>query len=555
MRRTGPVGYPEQVTSVTGGPSRAPSRVLARPAGLWAGVGPVPGAPLPAYALREVGAVAVALVAVLLALAGRYGYHRDELYFRQLSDSPAWGYVDQPPLTPLLARGAIALLGDSVWSLRVPAAVLLGGLALLLALLARELGGRRKAQVVAALGAAGAGPLISGHLLLTASLDWPLWVLTAWLVCRAVLRGEPRVWLLAGAVAGLGLYNKHLVLLLLLALAAGLLVSGPRRLLGTRWPWLAALVAVVVGSPNLLYQVVHGLPQLQMAGSLTGAAARWVFVPGQLLSVGPPGAVVWGAGLVALWRSPRLRPVRAFGTAYVVAAVLLLLVAGQFYYTTGFLLVLYAVGSVAAERWLEQVGGAARRLRTVRLRRLLVINVVTSALVALPLLPASVLALSPVPLLNPAVGDQVGWPRYVAQVAEVVDALPPGQRARTVLVAENYGEAGALDRYGPDLDLPPVVSGHNALHELARPAEGATTAVVLVQGHGQGHVSEELLRRSFGSCTLEARLDNGVGVANEEQGTAVVVCTDPVATWAELWPDFAYVGLSTFCQPCRRLGL
>ena len=442
-----------------------------------------------------------------------------------------------------------------MWALRVPAAVSAGVLALLLALLARELGGRRTAQVVAATGAAGATPLISGHVLLTSSTDWPLWVLTAWLVTRALLRGQPRAWLLAGLVAGLALYNKHLVLLLLLGLAVGLLAVGPRRALAGRWPWLAAAAACAVGAPNLVYQVLHGLPQLEMAGSLTGAAARWVFVPGQLLALGPPAAVLWGAGLVALWRSPRLRPVRALGAAYLLAAVLLLLVAGQFYYTTGFLLVLYAVGAVVAERWLAAAQGDARRLRLVRLRRLLVVNVVTSALVALPLLPASMLAASPVPLLNPAVGDQVGWPRYVEQVAEVARALPAAERDRTVVVAENYGEAGALDRFGPALGLPPVVSGHNALHGLARPADGTTTAVVLVQAHGQGHVSEELLRRSFARCTVEAHLDNGVGVPNEEEGTAVLVCRDPVAPWSELWPDFAYVGLSTFCHPCRRLGL
>ncbi len=549
--RTGP----EATGECSPGPGRTRSTPSTEAHRFWAGVGPVPGAPLPTLARREVGAVAVCLVAVLLALAGRYGYHRDELYFRQLSDDLAWGYVDQPPFTPLLARGAIALLGDSVWALRVPAAVSAGVLALLLALLARELGGRRKAQLVAATGAAGATPLISGHLLLTASSDWPMWVLTAWLVARALLRGEPRWWLLAGVVSGLALYNKHLVLLLLLGLAVGLLLVGPRRVLATRWPWLAAGLSAFVGAPNLAYQLLHGLPQLQMAGSLTGAAARWVFVPGQLLAVGPPAALVWAAGLVALWRSPRLRPVRAFGAAYLLAAVLLLLVAGQFYYTTGFLLVLFAVGAVVAERWLEQARGDARRLRTVRLRRLLIVNVATSALVALPLVPAASLAASPVPLLNPAVGDQVGWPRYVEQVAAVTGTLSEAERARTVVIAENYGEAGALDRFGPALDLPPVVSGHNALHDLARPDDGTSTAVVLVQGHGNGHVSESLLRRSFASCTLVTRLDNGVGVPNEEQGTAIVLCRGPVASWAELWPDFSYVGLSTFCHPCRRLGL
>lgn len=520
----------------------------------------VPSRPLPAVAWAEVAAVAAALSLALLLLSTRYGYHRDELYFRMLAEDPAWGYVDQPPLTPLLAGAAVDVLGDHVWALRVPAALLLGVLAVLLALLARELGGGRTAQVVASLGAAGAGPLISGHLLLTASLDWPLWVLTTLLVVRAVLRQQVWCWPLAGVVAGLALYNKHLVLLLLLGLAVGLLLVGPRRLLLRPWPWLAAGLAALVGAPNLAYQLANGLPQLQMAGSLTGEAARWLFVPGQLLSLGPPGALVWGAGLWALLHRPQLRPLRMLGAAYLLACVLLLVLGAQFYYTTGFLLVLYAVGATEAERWLRSATGAARRLRLVRLRRLLVVNVLTSALVALPLLPTSllsvpVLSASPVPLLNPAAGDQVGWPRYVEQVSEVYDGLPEPDRRDAVVIAENYGEAGALDRYGPELGLPEVHSGHNALHDRGGPPAGTRVAVVLVQGPGQGHVSEELLQRSFGSCRTAGVLDNGVGVPNEEQGTAIMVCREPELPWDELWPQFRYVGLSTFCHPCRRLGV
>ncbi len=516
---------------------------------------PGPTRALPRMVWPPVLTVAGSLVGLLLVLSGRYGYHRDELYFRLLADQPAWGYVDQPPLTPLLARGAIDLLGDGVWALRVPAALLCGLLAVLLALLAREVGGGRRAQVVASLGAAGAGPLIGGHILLTASLDWPLWVGIGLLVVRALRRGDPGWWLAAGALSGLALYNKHLVLLLLLCLAAGLLIAGPRQVLRTPWPWAAAGLAVLVGAPNLAYQLANGLPQLQMAGSLTGEAARWIFLPGQLLVMGPPGALVWGAALWAMWRDPRWADLRSLGVAYVLACVLLFAVAGQFYYSTGFLLVLWAFGAVVVEQWLARAPDeATHRLRRVRVDRLLGINVLTSALVALPLLPLPLLAVSPVPLLNPAVGDQVGWQPYVQQVADVYDDLPALDRQDAILIAENYGEAGALDRYGPALGLPPVYSGHNALHDSGPPPQDARVAVVLVQGQGQG-VSHDLLASSFQSCLVAGVLDNGVGVPNEEQGTEVMVCERPTAPWAQLWPEFSYVGLSTFCHPCRRLGV
>ena len=497
-----------------------------------------------------VAGVALGIVAVLLVVAGKYGYHRDELYFRMLADAPAWGYVDQPPFTPLLAGWAIDLLGDEVWALRVPAALLAGVLAVLLALVAREVGGGRLAQAVAALGAASATPLVSGHILLTSSLDWPLWVLASLLVLRALLREQPWYWPLAGVVAGLALYNKMLVLLLLFGLFVGLLVAGPRQVLGDRWLWAGVGAVLLVGLPSLAYQVVNGLPQAQMVDSLTGDAARLIFVPMQALAIGPPAVPVWGAGLLALFRRPSLRPVRCFAVAYLAVCALLIVLAGQFYYTVGLLLVLWAVGSMVAEAWVAGVV-EARRERLGRLWRLVGINVVTSALVALPILPLGVLGATPVPLMNPASGDQVGWDRYTEQVADVFSSLPQAEQETTVILADNYGEAGALDRYGPGLGLPQVYSGHNSVHDLRRPPEGSDTAVVLMQGDG----SAGFLATVFRSCDDAAVLDNGVGVPNEEQGTVVRVCRDPRATWEQLWPQFRYVGLSTFCEPCRRLQL
>lgn len=506
--------------------------------------------PLPALALRPVLGVAVGTVVVLLAVAGRYGYHRDELYFRVLADAPAWGYVDQPPLTPLIARWSIDLLGDEVWALRVPAALLAGTLAVLLALVAREVGGGRLAQTVAALGAVSATPLVSGHILLTSSLDWPLSVLVSWFVMRALLREQPQYWVAAGAVAGLALSNKLLIFLLLFGLLVGLLVAGPRRWLADRWLWAGVGVVLLLGSPTIVYQLANGLPQAQMVDSLTGDAARLIFVPMQALAIGPPAVPVWAAGLWALARRRELRPVRCFAVAYLAVCLLLIALAGQFYYTVGLLLVLWAVGAMVAEGWVHELA-EQRRERLGRLGRLVGVNVVTSAIMALPVLPLGILGATPVPLINPAAGDQVGWERYTAQVAAVYRSLPQAERDRAVLIADNYGEAGALDRYGPELGLPPVYSGHNGNYDLGRPPEGSDVAVVLIQGED----SAAFLSGVFASCTEEAVLANGVGVSNEEEGTVVRVCRDPLDGWEQLWPQFRYVGLSTFCEPCRRLDL
>ncbi|GAA1714040.1 glycosyltransferase family 39 protein [Isoptericola hypogeus] len=484
------------------------------------------GRTLPAVAWLPVGAVAVALAAVLTATSGRYGYHRDELYFRMLD--PAWGYVDQPPLTPGLARAFTRMLGDTVEAMRVPATLSLVGAVLLAALLARELGGRGGAQVLAA-GAFGtaATPLIFGHTFLTASLDLVVWGGVLWCVARALL-ADHRFWVVAGAVAGVGMYNKLLVGALLGALAVGILVAGPRRALATPWPWAGAATAQVVGLPQLLYQAGHGWPQLAMGEALRAANAAdvrvdmWLF---QLLTLGPPLAVVWVVGLVALWRRPAWRPLRGLVVAYPVLLAFTFAAGAQVYYASGLVTAFLAAGAVVVAQWARTT---ARRVAVVGL---VTLNAVGCALIALPLVPVTTLGETPVPDLNQTARDAVGWPDYVRQIEAVHDALPDADRERSVVVTQNYGEAGAVDRFAAHL---PVYSGHNALHALGPPPDDATVAVVV--GDGVSAWS-----RSFAACEVADRLDNGVDVDTEEQGVAVMICRDPVGGWDAVWPRLAHL--------------
>lgn len=481
-------------------------------------------------AWRPVTAIAGAVAVVLLAFAGRYDYHRDELYFRLLREHPAWGYVDQPPLTPLVARLATALFGDSLWAMRVPAALCTAATAVLVALIAREVGGDRRAQVLAALVIGSGFPLIAGHVLLTASIDMVVWPAVILGVMRALLRDEPRWWLAVGALVGLALYNKHLVVLLLIGIAVGLLLVGPRQVLRSPWLWTGVVIALAIGSPNLVYQATHGWPQLSMARALArnkGDDARVTFVPLQLLMLGPPVVAIWIAGLVKLLRDRALRPVRAIGVAYLVMCVLVPVIAGQPYYTLGLQLGLWAVGSVATVNWFA--GRAGRRALVVAG---MAVNMAIAALIALPILPVSVLADTPIPAINQATRDQIGWPAYVRQVAEAYRTLSPDEAARAVIVAGNYGEAGAVDRYGGRYGLPKVYSGQNELYYLARPPDSATVAILL----GMDYAA----RTYFDSCQVATRFDNGVGIDNEEQGRAVWVCRGPKGTWALLWPDFQH---------------
>ncbi|MEU1805620.1 glycosyltransferase family 39 protein [Streptomyces sp. NPDC019937] len=267
-------------------------------------------APAP-FATGPVLGVAAAVAAVLTALFGRYGYHRDELYFLAAGDHPAWGYADQPPLTPLLARAATAVFGNSPAGLRVPATLACAAVVVLVAALARELGGGRAAQLLAACCAAASGLVLgTGHMVSTTTFDLLAWLLICLLVLRALRTGDGRRWWAVGAAAGIGLLNKYLVVLLLVVLVAAVLAVGPRRTLRGGW-WVAgAAVAAAPALPNVGWQAAHGWPQLTVAGGISsddGAENRLMFVPQQIVYLSPLFVPVWIAGWRRLWRDPALR--------------------------------------------------------------------------------------------------------------------------------------------------------------------------------------------------------------------------------------------------------
>ncbi|MDF2146103.1 glycosyltransferase family 39 protein [Knoellia sp. p5-6-4] len=481
----------------------------------------------PATAWRWVLPAAVAQAVVLTAGSRGYGWHRDELYFRMLPS--AWGHVDQPPLVPFLAR-SVAGLVDEPWALRVPATLASAVSVVLVALIARALGGGRGAQALAAWGYAFAAmPLMLGHLLLTSTLDQSFW-LAATLATVLAVRGDPRWWLAAGAVAGAASYSRLLVAVLGVALAVGVLVLGPRRVLRSPWLWAGAALAALLSAPNLAYQATHDWPQLAMGAALAennAGEVRALALPLLLVMLGPVLAVVWGVGVAWLLRRPQRCEVGFLAVAFGVLVAFTLLSGAQPHYPVHLLSAMYAAGCVPVARWLSARTGW-RRLALAGLAA----NAAFAVVLALPAVPAERLGDTPVPDIGPLAGDQVGWPVYVAQVADAVRGVPEGHRV--AVITSNYGEAGALARFGPAHGLPAPHSGHNALHDAGPPAD-ETDTVVLV-GWQAPH-----LTGLFGTCRTVDRLDNGVGVDNEEQGAPVMVCAHPAAPWRELWPRFRHL--------------
>ena len=481
----------------------------------------------PPFADGPVLAAVLAQIVVLAATSAGYGYERDELYFRVLR--PGWGYLDQPPLTPLLVRISRDLLADHTWALRIWAILAAAGSVLVIASITREVGGTRAAQALSAWAYAFASfPLVLGHVLLTTSVDEVVWLAALLCMMRAVLRQQDRWWLLAGGIVGIGLYNKLLIVILLAAVGGGLLLVGPRRTLISRAVLGAVGIALLVGLPNVLYQVLNGWPQLSFGRTLSAHNAGSVRIsmwPMLLLLLGPPLVVFWVSGLVALWRRPQWRPIRFLAAALPVLLALTFILGSQPYYPLGLVGVLFAVGCVPVHDWILR-GRTSRRTVVVIV---VAINAMVSAVIALPLIPTRTLKDTPVPGINQAVADSVGWLVYTGQVAAVYRALAPAERARAVVVASNYGEAGALARYGPQLGLPTVYSAHNQLYFQSRPPRSADV-VVFVGGE------RDLAGTLFKSCMTLTHLDNGVGVDNEEQGEPVAVCRTPIGGWTRVWP-------------------
>jgi hypothetical protein len=471
--------------------------------------------------------VAGLMVVVLLAVSGAYGFHGDEMYYVVAGQHPAFGYVDQPPLTPLLSAGSVALMGVTPTAVRVLPSLEMGLVVVLVALVCRDLGGARRAQVLAACTAALSGYLGAGHLNTTTDPDLLAWALVVWLLVRLLDGGNPRQWLFVGLAAGIALENKDTVLFLGAGLAVGLVLSRRWDVIRCRWAWAGLGIAVLFWAPNLVWQATNDWPQLTMASRIAGYAAdnRAQVVPLLWLFTGPLLFPVSVAGLVWVLGSKAATAWRAIGIAGLVALALVLVSGGKAYYVIGTAPVFMAAGAILLDRWLTR--GHPR----LRIASFAVTAALSGALIAyltLPILPVATYAKTSLPSDVPDTANEIGWPQFVATVGRVVAAIPPADRARAVILTNDYSEASPLVLLGSG--LPPVYSGHNAYWDWGPPPADRTVVVHV------GDWRPADWSRFFVGCRDAAHIDNKLGIQNSEQGVAVSVCTGLRAPWASMWP-------------------
>jgi len=407
----------------------------------------------------------------------RYGYFRDELYYLDLGRHLAFGYVDCAPLVAVYARIAL-LLGGSLAALRTLPALAGTALVALSILIARELGGRRYAQWLTGIAVLLCpGILVMDSFLSMNAFEPLFWMAGAWAVARFLRTGNSHLWIVFGVCIGLGIENKHSAAFFAVAAVIALLLTRHRSEFLKPWIWIGIAVAFALFAPNLIWQIRHHFPTLEDLENVRRTHKDIILGPGafvarQILDLHPILFPVWLTGVLwTLWS----RRWRLLGLTFVVLFVMMELMHGKEYYLFPIYPMMFAAGSVAIAQWLSRF----RKLTLATTLRTAILTVVVLAMTAT--VPVSTWMLSPEnylayaraigstpkkietrqqSILPQAMADQFGWREMVAQTAAIYNALPPEERAQTGLLTGNYGEAGAIDLFGPKYGLPRAISGH-----------------------------------------------------------------------------------------------
>ena len=476
------------------------------------------------------GAFATVLLVVHFYMGDGYGFHRDELQFLDDARHLAWGFVAYPPLTSFCGRVAIALFGISPQVFRLPAAFVNAISLVLAGLIARELGARRPAQLIT-MSALLPVALAFSSVLQYNTFDLLAWCLIVLFTARVLRTGDERNWIGVGLGIGLGVLAKYSIAMPVLSLLLGLAIfPSQRRHLRSRWFWCGVLVAVIIAGPNLIWLIRHHFITLKMESSIhardvrNGRALGYYSDQIRFTLFGLPLAL---AGLLYLLRNATFR---LLSILYVGPFILFAIAEGRGYYLMPAYPVLYAAGGVALERALSAQTRAAR-------------VAVSSVVFAAMLVDAAVVAWMYLPIWrvgssgwtwqmshNSDSGDEVGWPELVAQVAAVRDTLPPADRSRLAILANNYGEAGAIALYGPQYNLPTPISSVNSFHDRGYgPFEPETVIVT-------GSTLDDQLE-NFATCVVAAHVRIPYGVRNEESMAhpVILVCHHLRLPWPLAW--------------------
>jgi hypothetical protein len=500
-----------------------------------------------ANGMSVVWAIAAVKLAFHIYFNSRYGYFRDEFDYLACARHLAWGYVDQPPLVPFLARVSGEILGYSLRAIRFLPALASSFLVVQTGLIAREMGGKRFALVLSAVCTVVAGQYLSnGSLLGTNCLEPTLWMACAYFVILAIKRVQPHYWLWCGIFAGLGLEEKYSIGLFLAGIVIGLLLTEQRRVLLNKWIWLGGAAAFLIFLPNLIWNLRYGWPFLQLMHNIR-AEGRDVVLPAgqyflqQTLLINPFTAPIWILGVIALLLFPRFRPYRVLGWSYIVCYSAFFALHGKNYYLAPIYPMLLAAGAVV-------VDSALNHLRAAWFKPVIVVLLLANGAYLAPI---------PVPILSPEgfitymhnlpfklpvmehsharatlpqwYADQFGWQEIVEETAVAWNQLPVEARRDCGIFAQDYGQAGAIDFFGPKYGLPQSLSGHQTWF-LWGPGNYSGDCMIVLDD------SRENLEKLWANVTyVGTSADNPYAL---EKQIDVFICRGKkFESWAAFWPN------------------
>lgn len=423
--------------------------------------------------------LALATLGIHFLANGGYGYFRDELYYIACSDHLDWGYVDHPPLSILLLAISRAVFGDSsLFALRLLPAFAGAGTVLLMGLMVRMLGGNRFAQILAAVAV-----MVAPHYLAVTNFysmncfDILFWTAGIYVILFIIKSGNSKLWLLFGVIAGLGLQNKLSMLFLGFGLVVGLMLTPPRKYFRDKWLWLGGATAFFIFLPNIIWQLQHHVPTIEFmrnATQLKNAPMSLIeFVVAQIITMSPFNFLLWGAGLYYCFFYSQGKPYRLVGWMYVAIFVFLVVQRSKAYYLTPAYPMLFATGALFVQDIIARTNWNWLKPALVAL---LLISGAAGAPFALPVLPVEnfigysrALGMAPPQEERNRVGklpqffaDMHGWKEMAAAVADAYNKLSPEEQSQCAIYTQNYGEAGAIDFFGKQYNLPKAISGHNS---------------------------------------------------------------------------------------------
>ncbi len=488
------------------------------------------------------GCAAVATFVFHLLAAGRYGYQRDELYFIACARHLAWGYVDQPPLIAVVAKFALALFGDSLFGIRLLPALAAAVTVVVVGRIARRLGGGLLAQGLAMIALALAPFYLAvGNLLTMNAFEPLLWMSAAYLFLKAESDDRALRWIALGVVVGLGFLNKYSMFFFMTCACVAIAMTKDRRAFARPGFWLAVGIAVMMWLPNLFWQADHGWPQLEVLRNAevdkNVVVGPFMFYLQQVLMMNPLTAPIWIAGLWFLLFAPGGARLRWFGLTYVLLSLAYIVLKAKVYYLAPIYPVLIGAGGVVLERLL-----APRRVLTVAYTSLMVLSGLAIAPEAFPLLPMPAflayehvfdvrgikMEKHPSGIVPQQFADMLGWNELAATMASAYDALPLADRSRAAIVTYNYGQAAALDFFGPKYGLPPALSGHNNYYLYG--TRGYSGDVVLTVG-----LSRALLATEWRDIKQVGTFHDEF-VLPDQNDLPIYLCRDRIRDFAAWWP-------------------